>query len=132
MRWTYSCPHCEATLNPEETIVLRAERGSRRFRVGFHPQPGNYEVELPEGETIDPGTRWSFHCPVCDRDLTSELPDDLCALDMRLHDERHRVYFSPVAGEKATFVVGAEGLLADHGVHTDRYPEDLVHKKYRR
>ena len=132
MHWTYSCPHCGATLNPHETIVLRAEGAGRRFLVGFHPQPGNYDVDLPEGETIDPGTVWDFICPVCDRSLISDLSDQLCALDMRQHDESHRVYFSRVAGEKATFVVSAEGMLEDHGVHTDRYLEHLVHKKYMR
>ena len=130
MHWTYSCPHCSATLNPDETIVLRAERDDRRFLVGFHPQPGNYEVDVPEGEEIDAGSRWTFHCPVCDQSLTSELSDDLCALDMQLHDECHRVYFAPVAGEKATFVVSAEGMLTDHGVHTDKYLEHLIHQKY--
>ena len=132
MDWTYSCPHCAATLNPKDTIVLRAERDDHRFLVGFHPQPGNYEVDLPEGEALAPGSRWTFSCPVCDRDLVSELSDELCALDMKLHDESHRVYFSRIAGEEATFVVSAEGLLTDHGVHTDKYLEAMVHKKYMR
>lgn len=132
MHWTYSCPHCAATLNPDRNIVLRAEREDRRILVGFHPQPGNYEVELPPGEAMEPGTCWTFSCPVCDHDLVSELSEELCALDMSLHDERHRVYFSRIAGEKATFVVSAEGLLTDHGVHTDRHLEHLVHLKYMR
>jgi hypothetical protein len=132
MHWTYSCPHCSATLNPKDTIVLRAEHVGHRFLVGFHPQPGNYEVDVPEGESLAPGTTWDFSCPVCDRNLVSELSDELCAIDMCLHDERHRVYFSRVAGEEATFVVSAEGMLTDHGVHTDKYLEHLVHRKYMR
>ena len=76
------------------------------------------------------GTRWSFSCPVCDRSLVSELSDELCAIDMCSRDERHRVYFSRIAGEEATFVVSAEGLLTDHGVHTDQYLEHMVHLKY--
>lgn len=132
MHWTYSCPHCAATLNPQETIFLRAEREGRRFLVGFDPQPGNYGVEVPEGETIPAGSVWDFSCPVCDRSLVSELSADLCALDMRQHDERHQVYFSRIAGEEATFVISAEGLLIDHGVHTDKYLEQMVHRKYMR
>jgi len=132
MDWTYSCPHCAATLNPKDTIVLRAELGDRRFLVGFHPQPGNYQVELPQGEELPAGSRCAFSCPVCDRDLVSDLSPELCAIDMKLHDERHRVYFSRVAGVEATFVVSAEGLLTDHGVHTDRYLEAMVHRKYMR
>ena len=132
MDWTYSCPHCSATLNPKDTIVLRAEQDGRRFLVGFHPQPGNYEVELPPGEEMAPGTRWEFFCPSCDASLVSELSEDLCALDVTSPGEPHRVYFSRIAGEEATFVVSAEGLLKDYGIHTDRYVEHMVHNKYMR
>lgn len=132
MDWTYTCPHCSATLNPERTIVLRAERGGRRLLIGLHPQPGNYEVDLPVGEEMAPDTTWDFFCPVCDANLVSELSDGLCALDMSSLGERHRVYFSRTAGEEATIVISAEGLLTDHGIHTDKYVEHLVHMKYMR
>ena len=128
----YSCPHCDAVLNPEERVVLRAEHDGRSFLVGLHPQLGNYEVELPSGETMEPGTRWDFVCPVCEKSLVSELSEDLCTLVVRTTGEVHRVYFSRVAGEEATFVVSAEGLLKDYGVHTDLYLEQLVHAKYMR
>jgi hypothetical protein len=132
MRWSYTCPHCDAVLNPDETIMLRAASGDTILLVGLHPQPGNYEVDLPPGKVMEPGTTWDFSCPVCDAALTSELSDSLAALDMSAHGERHRVYFSRIAGEEATFVVSAEGMLTDHGVHTDRYLEHLVHLKYMR
>jgi len=132
MHWTYSCPHCDAVLNPDETIMLRADCEDRRFLIGLHPQPGNYEVDLPDGETMTPGSRWSFSCPVCEHSLVSELSEDLCALDMRSPDEAHRIYFSRVTGEQATFVISAEGMLTDHGIHTDQYLEHLVHLKYMR
>lgn len=132
MHWTYSCPHCESLLNPEQRVVLCAERGGHRFLAGFHPQPGNYEVELPPGEEMPQGTLWEFFCPVCDKSLVSDLSEDLCALDVHSAGEAHRVYFSRRAGEEATFTVSAEGLLKDYGIHTDRYVEHMVHKKYLR
>ena len=132
MKRTYTCPHCEAALNPDKSIVLRAECEDRKMLVGLHPQPGNYEVDLPPGETMAAGTRWSFFCPVCDHSLVSEVSDELCAIDMWLQEERHRVYFSRIAGEEATFVVSAEGMLTDHGVHADQHVEKLVHRKYLR
>jgi transcription elongation factor Elf1 len=132
MDWTYSCPHCGAALNPNVSIVLRARREEKTILVGLHPQPGNYEVVLPPGEAMQPGSRWDFSCPVCDHSLVSELSDELCAIDMCSQGERHRVYFSRVAGEEATFVVSAEGMLTDHGVHTDQYLEHMVHRKYMR
>jgi hypothetical protein len=132
MRWKYSCPHCEAPLNPEERVVLKAQCGDREFLAGLHPQPGNYEVELPPGEEMAPGTRWELFCPVCEKSLVSELSEDLCALVVTSPGEPHRVYFSRIAGEEATFVVSAEGLLKDYGLHTDRYLEHLIHAKYMR
>ena len=132
MHWNYSCPHCAALLNPEENVVLRAEREGHRFLAGFHPQLGNYEVELPPGESMAKGTRWTFSCPVCDESLVSELSEDLCALDVHTAGETHRVYFSRIAGEEATFTVTAEGLLTDYGIHTDRYLEHMVHNIYTR
>ncbi len=132
MDWVYSCPHCGAPLNPEGRVVLRASSEGRSLLVGLHPQPGNYEVELPPGEVMATGSRWEFACPVCERSLVSELSDDLCALDMQTSSGTHRVYFSRTAGEEATFVVSAEGLIKDYGIHTDRYLENLVHEKYMR
>lgn len=132
MHWTYSCPHCRAMLNPDETIVLLADDGEETFLAGFHPQPGNYEMYLPPGITTDRGARWGFHCPVCRESLVTDVAPDLCALDVHTGSDSHRVFFSRVAGEKATFVVSAEGLLKDYGMHTDRYLEHLVHQKYMR
>jgi len=132
MHWTYSCPRCGSLLNPGERVVLCAEREGHRFLAGFHPQLGNYEVDLPPGEEMPVGTLWNFICPVCEQSLASELSDELCALDVYMAGETHRVYFSRIAGEEATFVVTAEGLLKDYGIHTDRYLERMVHTKYMR
>jgi hypothetical protein len=132
MHWTYCCPHCREILNPDQTVILVAELEDRRFLAGLHPEPGNYHMHLPPDVEMPAGTRWDFSCPVCRESLTTDLSEDLCALDMRTGGQPHRVYFSRVAGEQATFVVTAEGLLADHGIHTDRYLERLVHLKYTR
>ena len=132
MRWTYSCPHCREVLNPDETVMLVAELEGRRFLTGLHPEPGNYHMHLPPNVDMPAGTRWEFSCPVCREPLTTELSQDLCALDMHMAGDSHRVYFSRVAGEQATFVVTAEGLLKDYGIHTDQYLEHLVHLKYMR
>jgi hypothetical protein len=130
MHWTYSCPHCHEILNPDNTVTLVAEHEDRRFLAGLHPEPGNYHMHLPPDVEMPVGTRWEFSCPVCRRSLTTELSEDLCALDMHTAGATHRVYFSRVAGEQATFVVTAEGLLKDYGIHTDRHLESLVHRLY--
>ena len=47
MRWSYFCPHCDAGLNPDETIILVGEHADHRILVGLHPQPGDYQAYLP-------------------------------------------------------------------------------------
>ncbi len=125
MRWTYSCPKCRAMLNPDETVVLVGECGSRRILVGFHPQPGSYRAYLPPGFAMEEGSTWDFHCPVCGQNLFSEIAPELCALDMATQGVRHRLFFSRTAGERATFVVSAEGLQT-HGEHADRHSPEML------
>ncbi len=132
MEWIYHCPNCGGMLNPDETVILLAERDGARLLVGLHPEPGNYHLHLPPGVTMPEGSRWEFDCPLCRTSLVSELSPDLCALDLESGGGRHRVFFSRVAGEQATFVLRAEGMLEDYGTHRDKYVEQLVHRMYAR
>lgn len=125
MRWTYSCPKCEAMLNPDETVVLVGEFGPHRILVGFHPEPGSYRAFLPPGFEMEAGSRWDFRCPVCGESIVSEIAPDLCALDMATQGVRHRLFFSRTAGEHATFVVSAEGIQT-HGEHADRHSLEIL------
>ena len=125
MKWSYTCPHCRGVLNREETIMLNASCGEEQIIIGFHPTPGNYRISLPPGYEIEPGSRWDFSCPSCRKSLISDLSPDLCCLDMVTKDRRHRVYFSRVAGEHATFVISAEGIER-HGEHADRHSLELL------
>ena len=126
MRWSYSCPHCGSGLNPDETIVLVAEHGGTRALLGFHPEPGNYQAYVPPGIEVTPGTRWTFYCPVCQTSLVTDVSEGLCAIDGPYEGPKHRVYFSPVAGELATFVVSAEGIVERHGRDIERHSLDLL------
>ena len=76
MSWSYACPWCGAMLNPDKTIILTAAQGDRRVLIGFHPEPGNYELFLPPDVTIEEGDHWDFFCPVCRENLvTGSLRD---------------------------------------------------------
>ena len=130
MKWTYSCPHCKAMLNPQDAIILVAEFEGRTWLVGFHPEPGEYEVFVPPGVKIAMGERWSFRCPMCGADLMTDFSSDLCAIDIHTEDEDHRVFFSRIAGEYATFVVSAEGLRSKHGKDAEVYEQETAHMKY--
>lgn len=125
MDLSYRCPHCESVLNRNTTIMLYGSCGGEQIMIGFHPKPGNYEVMLPPGHELEPGSVWTFSCPSCSRNLESDLSSQLCCLDMVAHNVRHRVYFSRVAGEHATFVISAEGIET-HGEHADRHSLEIL------
>jgi len=125
MRWSYSCPHCHGVLNRNETIMLNATRGEEEMMIGFHPMPGNYRISVPPGIEIEPGSRWDFSCPSCRHSLESEVSAELCCLEMVTKDVRHRVYFSRVAEEHATFVIGAEGI-ENLGEHSGRHSLEIL------
>jgi len=126
MRWTYSCPHCSAMLNPDETIVLVAAHGTTRVIMGFHSEPGNYKAYMPPGVALESGETWEFSCPLCHASLTSSADPNLCAIDMHTRGQKHRVYFSRTAGEKATFVVSENGDVERHGDHAGRHSLELL------
>lgn len=125
MRWSYSCPHCKGILNCENSIILIGTRDEERIIIGFHPAPGNYRTSLPPGYEIETGSSWRFACPLCQESLLSDISPDLCCIEMVTKDVRHRVYFSRIAGEHATFVISAEGI-EHHGDHADRHSLELL------
>jgi len=125
MRWNYTCPHCSGILSRENSIMLIGTRGEDRIIIGFHPAPGNYQISLPPGYVIEPGSRWRFFCPLCHESLISDISDELCCLDMATKDVPHRVYYSRTAGEHATFVISAEGV-EEHGEHARRHSLELL------
>jgi hypothetical protein len=142
MSWTYRCPKCGAMLNPDQTVVLVASQGARKLLIGFHPEPGNFDVYLPPDVTLAEGEHWDFHCPVCRENLRSGEVENLCELRMAEQGRTHRVFFSRVAGEHATFLVSepepeasanakrAEQAVAEgHGEHAHDYA-GLIQMKY--
>ena len=125
MHWTYSCPQCRAVLNRDETIMLHGSCGEEEIIIGFHPAPGNYRISVPPGYQIEPGSRWDFSCPSCRESLVSELSPDLCCIEMVTMNIRHKVFFSRVSGEHATFVISAEGV-EEHGEHASKHSLELL------
>lgn len=130
MSWTYSCPKCRANLNPDRTIILTASHGGRKILIGFHPEPGNYELHLPPDTEVEEGARWDFFCPVCQQDLVSADNENLCELLMLEEGTQRQVLFSRIAGEKVTFVVADRKVEATYGPDVEHYIRHLVHLKY--
>jgi len=126
MSWSYSCPHCQAGLNPDDTVIVVGECGGTRVLVGFHPEPGNYKAYVPPGIPVVAGARWAFYCPVCAKNFATEISGGLCALVGPHEGGTHRVYFSPVAGEQATFLVSEDGVVERHGRDVQAHSLDLL------
>jgi hypothetical protein len=75
---------------------------------------------------------WSFSCPVCRADLTSPDHTRLCELSLIIGEERRRLLFSRIAGERATYVLREDADAVErHGEHAERY-DDTVRLKPRR
>jgi hypothetical protein len=132
VKWTYACPACGAMLNPDETIILVGAQGARRMLMGFHPEPGNYEIRVPPDTVIALGSRWDFFCPVCQKSLATAENENLCALDLIEGDARRKVLFSRVAGERATLVVADRRLAGNYGEQSSTYVHHFLQTKYLR
>lgn len=130
MNREYHCPRCKAMLNPDRSVILTASCGEVRVLVGFHHEPGNYEVYLPSGTHAEAGTKWDFACPVCRASLTAEADDNLCELELRTEQQTLKLFFSRIAGEQATFVVREDKLEESHGEDAVQYDPLWAQLKY--
>ncbi|MBD3221289.1 hypothetical protein GF314_08590 [bacterium] len=126
----YRCPRCEAVLNPDRSVILVAAHGPTRALIGFHPEPGNYEVYLPPGVAAEQGSRWDFSCPLCHADLAAAENEDLCELELREDDATSRLLFSRIAGEQATFVLREDHVEQAHGSDAVRFDPIWAQLKY--
>ena len=128
MGMNYSCPRCSAVLNPKSNIILLGRYEDQEGLFAFNPEPGNYEVDIPSNVSVKDGEVWDFLCPICHESMT--LPDEreLAALDMLDGAGNwHKVVFSRVAGEHATFVISqnAEVEVKEYGVNFSKYEHCL-------
>jgi hypothetical protein len=109
-------------------IVLLAMRSGASMLVGFHPEPGNYDVYLPPGAQIEDGSVWDFHCPLCRASLKNEQHENLAELALDEGGRRKRLLFSRVAGEHATYVITESDQAISHGEHQDAYDDTVRFK----
>jgi hypothetical protein len=126
MSWVYVCPKCRGLLNPDQTLILLGENRGRRMLVGFHPEPGNYEIYFPEQAVLEEGDAWDFFCPICQADLVTEENENLCAVTMLEGNMSRRVMFSRIYGEQATYVMYDRQLEHRHGTHAETYVQHLA------
>ena len=132
MSWEYSCPKCQAMLNPGCAIILTAYHDDKRFLIGMHPQPGKYEIFLPPKELCEDGEKWEFYCPLCQDTLRTKEDANFCELGLMVDGETLRILFSRVAGEHATFILHEDLVKERHGKDADLYDPFQELKNYAR
>jgi hypothetical protein len=121
MKRTYLCPHCKAVLNPSTKIILRAQVDDKKALFLFSPQPGNYDVIIPEGFPLRKKDRVAFSCPVCTKDLTSARDDTLAEISFTSSTSSGTVAFSTLFGYHATYFITAEDVRSygEHAANLD-------------
>jgi hypothetical protein len=111
MKKHFTCPHCDAVLNPNVKVVLVVTYRKRRGMILLSPQPGNYKYICDKSveERLQHGAKVKFSCPVCAADLTSPANTKFAELHMGAPgQEPMKVEFSRVFGTHATFVIDGE------------------------
>lgn len=126
MSRVYICPKCRGLLNPNLTLILLGENRGRRMLVGFHPEPGNYEIYFPPQAVLEEGDAWEFFCPICQASLVTPENENLCAVTMLEGNISRRVMFSRIYGEQATYVMYDRQLEHRHGTHAEAYVQHLA------
>jgi len=113
MKNVFTCPHCQAVLNPSVKILLVISYKKNKGMILLSPQPGNFKF-ICDGSVekyLSPGTKVKFSCPVCTKDLTSRSNSQMAELRM-VHADREprRVEFSRIFGKQATLVFDGEDV----------------------
>jgi hypothetical protein len=83
----------------------------------FSPQPGNYDVVLPDGFVLRRRDRVEFSCPVCGQALTSERDAAMAEIAFSTSSGlTGTVAFSRVYGHHATYFI-TEETVRSYGEH---------------
>jgi hypothetical protein len=115
MKNTYSCPHCQAVLNPSVKILLVISYRKKKGMILLSPQPGNYKYicDPTVEKQLAQGAKLKFSCPVCTEGLTSPNNSQFVTLQMTSPGrEPRRVEFSRIYGKNATFIFDEEDVVS--------------------
>jgi predicted RNA-binding Zn-ribbon protein involved in translation (DUF1610 family) len=115
MKNVFTCPHCQAVLNPSVKILLVVSYRKTKGLILLSPQPGNYKYMCDSSieQKLAPGSKMRFSCPVCAENLTSPANSQMVELRMAAPGRKpRRVEFSRIYGKRATFIFDGEDVLA--------------------
>lgn len=133
----YVCKICRGCLNVKTSIVLAASKlhSSKRGLVFLNPEIGNYTTTTHPSFQMETGEEYIFTCPICHSQLNSTKYKHLVRIIMiDENGKEYNIYFSGVAGEKATYKLRENKVEAKTGPDVKTYakyfdvPEE--YKKY--
>jgi uncharacterized protein YbaR (Trm112 family) len=108
----FLCPHCRASLNVDELVILSAK--STKGEAGivlFNEGLGDYTISTNKSFEIKEGQKYEFFCPVCNEKLFSDKHEDLSKIIfVDNHGTEYNVLFSRIAGEKSTYKIVGETM----------------------
>jgi hypothetical protein len=128
----FVCPHCRGHLKVGDQIVFRVRNQKRKFGLLLlSAQIGNYDsLKHPDFE-YKTGEALEFYCPLCSHILSTSIDENLIFLLMvDNHGLEHNIYFSRISGERSTFQVSGDKVMAT-GEHSGKYTYFNISDRFR-
>ena len=114
MESSFICPYCRGHLKVCDMVVFRVRNQKKDFGLLLlSPLIGNYDsVKNPDFE-YNAGEALEFFCPLCSHTLSTTINENLIFVLM-VDNQRieHNIYFSRISGEKSTYQVTGDTVMA--------------------
>ena len=112
-KYNYHCPSCDFQLTKNNQIYFKVETiDNQKANLCLSAVPGEYGYNSNDALTLVVGDKINFFCPSCSTNLQSKSHPELIEVAMKVTNEViFEVFFSPVYGEKMTYVMMEEELV---------------------
>lgn len=108
----FLCPKCNGQLNVGDVLIFVSKMNDENNGLLLlHPELGNYNVMNHKQFHISKGELVEFSCPICHKNLTSDIDNNLVFISMMDKDHvQHNVLFSKISGERCTYRITGDNL----------------------
>lgn len=112
-KYNYHCPNCDHQLtNNNQIHFIVVTTSNQRGNLFLSAVPGDYGYESDDTLVFNQGDKIDFFCPSCSSNLASKDHPNLIEINMKVSDDIiFEVFFSPVYGEKVTYVMMENELV---------------------
>lgn len=128
----YLCPHCDAHLKLQNSLLFVIESESTKLRslIMLNVELGNFEIITCPSCIFEKGDPCNFYCPVCHHNLAAvSINPNLVHIFMVDKDKKkYDVYFSRIAGEYSTFKMEENNIIEKYGEHSSDYQDYFLAK----